>query len=172
MIEKLHRICLAGLLVLGMAASAAAGSDLPHPEGPVVLRVFGALPNTNIDGEALFDLQMLRDLPSTEFETTTIWTDGVQHFGGVSLGTLLEALGINSGSLEASALNEYLIEIPLDDAVDDGALIAYEINGKEMSVRDKGPLWIVYPYDDNPEYRSEVYYARSIWQLDTIEALP
>ncbi|RYH00603.1 oxidoreductase, partial [Salipiger sp. IMCC34102] len=38
-----------------------------------------------------------------------------------------------------------------------------------MQVRDKGPLWIVYPYDDTPEYRSEVIYSRSIWQLDRIE---
>ena len=40
-----------------------------------------------------------------------------------------------------------------------------------MSLRDKGPLWIVYPFDSNPSYSTEVTYARSIWQLDRIEVL-
>ena len=53
-----------------------------------------------------------------------------------------------------------------------GPIIAYMMNGEEMSVRNKGPLWLVYPYDLNHEYRSEVIYSRSIWQLDRIDVLP
>ena len=45
------------------------------------------------------------------------------------------------------------------------------MNGDVMLVRNKGPLWVVYPYDENPEYRSEVIYSRSIWQLDRIEVI-
>ena len=51
---------------------------------------------------------------------------------------------------------------------DGGPIIAYERNGKEMSVRSKGPLWIVYPYDSNPSYKTEAIYSRSIWQLEGI----
>ena len=40
--------------------------------------------------------------------------------------------------------------------------------GAPMSVRDKGPLWIVYPYDQNTDYQSEVVFSRSIWQLNRI----
>jgi hypothetical protein len=32
-------------------------------------------------------------------------------------------------------------------------------------VRDKGPLFIVYPYDSKPELKSQTYYGRSAWQL-------
>ena len=71
--------------------------------------------------------------------------------------------------LRATAINNYAIEIPVSDAVNEGPIIAYLMDGKKMSVRDKGPLWIVYPYDANPDYRSEVVYSRSIWQLDRIE---
>ncbi|MDP5360810.1 MAG: oxidoreductase, partial [Paracoccaceae bacterium] len=35
----------------------------------------------------------------------------------------------------------------------------------------KGPLWVVYPYDMSADYRSEVIYYRSIWQLDRIEVV-
>ncbi len=48
------------------------------------------------------------------------------------------------------------------------ALIAYARNGQPMTLRDKGPLWIVYPFDTDPMYRSEVIYANSIWQLEQI----
>ena len=41
-----------------------------------------------------------------------------------------------------------------------------------MTVRDKGPFWIIYPFDSNPDYQSEVIYSRSIWQLNRLEVLP
>ncbi|MGR3607464.1 MAG: oxidoreductase, partial [Sulfitobacter sp.] len=40
--------------------------------------------------------------------------------------------------------------------------------GSLMSRRGKGPLWIVYPYDNNPSYKTETIYSRSIWQMDRI----
>jgi hypothetical protein len=100
-----------------------------------------------------------------------LWTNGLQQFRGVLLKELVDRLKIEAGTLEASALNEYLIEIPLEDAIEGGALIAYERNGKPMSVRSKGPLWMIYPYDRDEKFRSETYYARSIWQMDLIEVL-
>ena len=41
-------------------------------------------------------------------------------------------------------------------------------DGKPMSVRDKGPLFIVFPFDENPALRSELYYGRSAWQVKSI----
>ena len=38
-----------------------------------------------------------------------------------------------------------------------------------MAVRDKGPLFIVYPYDSDEVLRSERYYNRSAWQLKSLE---
>ncbi|CAN0586856.1 unnamed protein product, partial [Ectocarpus sp. 12 AP-2014] len=63
------------------------------------------------------------------------------------------------------------VEVPVEDAVEDGPIIAYLSNGKPMSVREKGPLWIVYPYDSDPKFQTEVIYSRSIWQLDRLEAI-
>jgi hypothetical protein len=34
-----------------------------------------------------------------------------------------------------------------------------------MTVREKGPLWIVYPYDKNEKFQTEEIYARSVWSL-------
>jgi hypothetical protein len=114
---------------------------------------------------------MLEALAATTIETSTIWTDGVHSFQGVSLAVLSERLGISGTNLRALAVNDYAVEIPLSDAVENGPIIAYKMDGKTMSVRDKGPLWIIYPYDSSADYRTEVVYSRSIWQLDRIEAV-
>lgn len=115
------------------------------------------------------DLAALEAMGAAEFTTTTTWTDGEQTFRGVPLVAFLENLGVTEGTMKATAINDYAIDIPVTDAVENGPMIAFARNGELMSVRDKGPLWIVYPYDMNPDYRSEVYYSRSIWQLDRIE---
>ena len=81
----------------------------------------------------------------------------------------MKQMGVTDGTLLATAINDYTVEIPVSDAVPGGPIVAYLMDGQEMPVRDKGPLWIVYPYDSSAAYRSEVVYSRSIWQLDRIE---
>lgn len=142
--------------------------DLPAPTGEVVLTVSGDIALSNVEDTAQFDMDMLQSLPATEFVTTTTWTDGEQTFEGVSLHELLSLLGVESGAIKATAINDYAVEIPVSDAVVGGPVLAYHLNGETMSLRDKGPLWVVYPYDANADYRSEVIYARSIWQLDRL----
>jgi hypothetical protein len=87
----------------------------------------------------------------------------------VELDDLLDAIGAEGETLRAIAANDYAVDIPVADAVDGGPIIAYLRNGEAMSLREKGPLWIVYPFDSSPEYQSELIYSRSIWQLNRIE---
>lgn len=157
-------------LMVALAFPATSHADkLTTPDAEVVLTVSGAISRSNIEGTAQFDMEMLTDLDVVTFTTTTIWTDGVQEFQGVPLDVLMAQIGVTEGTILASAINDYTVEIPLTDAVEGGPIVAYLLNGDTMSVRDKGPLWVVYPYDDNADYRSEVVYARSIWQLDRME---
>jgi hypothetical protein len=160
---------------LGLPAAlmgAGAALALEPATGDVLLTVTGEIGQTNAADEARLDLDLLVELGTTEFETETIWTDGPQTFVGVELIALLAALEAEGDILRAVALNDYAVEIPVSDAVEGGPIIAFLRNGEEMSVREKGPLWLVYPYDNAPEYRAEVIYARSIWQLARIEVQP
>ena len=144
-------------------------AELAAPTGPVLLTISGAIENSNSEnGSASFDLEMLRALGSETIETSTIWTEGDQSFEGVSLSVLMDAVGATGDVLQATAINDYAVEIPAEDWVENGPIVAYYNNGEEMSVRDKGPLWVVYPYDSSPNYQTEVIYSRSIWQLDRI----
>jgi hypothetical protein len=153
------------------ATTSLAGSvaALDAAQGEVLLSITGAVTETNADHAAEFDLAMLEGFEAVEIQTTTIWTEGVQTFVGVELDDLLDAIGAEGDTLRAIAANDYAVDIPVADAIDGGPIIAYRRNGEPMSLREKGPLWIVYPFDSSPEYQSELIYSRSIWQLNRIE---
>lgn len=116
-----------------------------------------------------YDLAALKALGVESFETTTIWTEGKQTFTGVPLLALFKDIDVTQGEVNAIAVNNYAVPIPATDAVEGGPMVAFEVNGKPMSIRDKGPLWIVYPYDSKTDYQSETIYSRSIWQLDRLQ---
>lgn len=137
-----------------------------------ILTVSGAVATPAAGDTWTFEMADLKALPTETFETTTIWTEGVQTFAGVPLFVLLEHVGASGDTIRAVALNDYAVSIPTADAVEGGPIVAYARNGEEMSIRDKGPLWIIYPFDDNENYKTEEYYSRSIWQLDRIELVP
>ncbi|MBA85574.1 molybdopterin-dependent oxidoreductase [Thalassobius sp. S69A] len=165
--RPLRPLALGAALTLSLAQVALA--ELATPEGKVVLTVSGTISETNAGDTAQFDMAMLRALPAQEITTSTIWTAGDQTFVGVALKDLAQAVGAEGAILRSYAINDYSVDIPASDAIEGGPIIAYQLNGAAMSVRDKGPLWIVYPYDSASSYRTEVIYSRSIWQLDRIQ---
>lgn len=154
---------------LGLPPLPARTADMPAPEGEVLLAVGGDIARTNAGAELHLDLALLDSLPQHEFATATIWTEGVIVFRGVLLRDLLAAAGARGTALRLTALNDYEITMPVADVAEDGPLLAYRLNGKPMTVREKGPVWVVYPYDANPQYRTEQAYSRSVWQLERIE---
>ncbi|UWR22004.1 molybdopterin-dependent oxidoreductase [Sulfitobacter sp. S190] len=164
MFQTIVRFASVAALAIGLSHSALADNQ-PTP----LLSISGDITTSSGESTLALDMGMLRALPETTFETSTIWTDGVHTFTGVSLADLMAELGVEDGTLVATAINDYAVEIPVSDAVEGGPIIAYLMDGEEMTVRDKGPLWVIYPYDSNADYRSEVVYSRSIWQLDRLE---
>ena len=155
-----------------LVASTAIAAEAPKPTGEVILTVKGAIENQNPAGVYEFDMAMIKALPVVEVDTSSPWTEGVARFKGVALKDVLATVGAKGVVLSAAAINDYAVEIPVVDADVNGAFVAYEMNGAEMSVREKGPLWVLYPFDGKPELKAEEFYARSIWQLKSIEVKP
>ena len=159
----MFRTALNPLLFLLLAA-------LPLPlsaEMGLPLRVTG--PDRTV---TLFDLEALDALPQESFVTGTIWTDGQAQFSGVPLAALLDRTGIAgmADQVELVALNDYRIEIPVAEIDPNAPIIATRVDGRAMPVREKGPFWLVYPYDRDSRYRTETTFARSIWQLTQVNA--
>jgi len=166
LIGTLRGTLLGWLLALGAAPAAA----LDPPSGKAVLTLTGkvAAPN-GPDGTASFDIGVLERLPRHSFTTKTPWYSKPRKFTGVLLRDLLAAVGTAPARLNAVALNDYRVEIPLDDVARGDAMLAYLLDDEPMSVRQKGPLVIIYPFDDKPELRNAVHYSRAIWQLRALD---
>ena len=155
----------AGLPHLGRAQAAA----LPAPTGRVVLTVSGKVGHANVGARADFDMAMLERLPQVGFTTRTPWFPEPHRFSGPLLRDVLAAAGAQGTTVRAIALNDYKIEIPTEDVERFDVIAARLIDDKPMPVREKGPLFVIYPFDSRPELKAEKYYARSAWQLRTLE---
>lgn len=145
--------------------------DISAPQDEVVLTVSGEIDVTNVGDTAQFDMAMLQAMKAVTFDTTTLWTEGTRTFAGVPLAHILDLLGVEDGMILASAINDYTVEIPVDSITDTAPILAYSLDGKQMTRRQKGPLWVIYPYDSDASFRSEVVYSRSIWQLTRLEVV-
>jgi hypothetical protein len=153
------------------AALATQAAALDAPAGPVVLTVSGAVSIANRDGRAEFDMAMLERLPQRSIRTETPWYSGARTFNGPLLRDVLAAAGGKGSSLRVVALNDYRVEIPPDDPQRFDVILARQLDGKPMSVREKGPLFVMYPFDAQPQLRNSVYFSRCVWQLRAIELL-
>ena len=113
-------------------------------------------------------LDDLDAMEQVEFSTTTLWTEGEAVFSGVAVYHLLEVLELDGAVLRMSALNDYAVEMPISDLEEDAPIIATRVDGAPMPIREKGPFWVMYPFDSKPEYKTEVNYARAVWQLKSL----
>jgi hypothetical protein len=163
----------AALGLLAAAVVTVAGLDqaaaLAKPAGKPILVVCGKIGVSNAPEGARFDLAMLDALPQGRFDGETPWTKGRPVFTGPLMSAVLDAVGATGTTLRVSALNDYSADIPVADPRRYAVILATRLNGAPMSVRDKGPLWVMYPMDREPALRLETTYARSVWQVKSIE---
>ena len=139
--------------------------ELSTPTGKVLLTMSGNIENKNAAGKAVFDLASLEKLGMVSFQTTTPWYNGRTTFTGIPLQKLMDYVGAKGSVVKVTALNDYTTIIPLSDFKKYNVILAVKVNGEYMRIRDKGPLFIVYPYDSIPELNNQVYYSRSAWQV-------
>lgn len=152
-------------IAFAVGAGAAFADGLENPKGRVVLTMSGKIGETNKGKDAAFDMAMLEALPQHSFTTRTPWYDRPVKFTGPLLSDLLAATKAQGATINASAINDYTIQIPVADAKAHGIIVARLLDDQPMAVRDKGPLFVIYPFDSKAELRSSTYYERSIWQL-------
>lgn len=160
----LGRIFL-GFAFLLVVLTGAGAEPLAKPAGTPILIISGNIANTNEGQTAMFDRDMLEAIGMETVETKTPWYAGISRFEGVPLDKLMQRVGASGTSVRAVALNDYETAIPLEDFKKFDVILALKRDGNYMPVRDKGPLFIIYPYDNDAELRSQTYYARSAWQV-------
>lgn len=156
-------LAAAGLLIAGAARAADA------PDGKPLLTIIGGIQHRNGPDGLSFDLPALQKLPQLSFSTRTPWYATPRKFTGVRLRDLLAAAGAQGQVVRAVALNDYKVDIPIEDAAASDVMVAWLLDDKPMPVRDKGPLVVIYRFDDQPELRTAVHYGRAVWQLRLLD---
>jgi hypothetical protein len=155
-------VCVSGVF---SASAWAQSAPLTAPTGKVVLTVTGNISKHNAPQQAVFDLKMIEALPQHSFTTRTPWYSTPVKFTGPKLADVLAAVGAQGKDIQAVAINNYQITIPMSDAQRYPVVMAWKINDQPIPIRAKGPLFIAFPYDDDAALRTAQYYERSIWQL-------
>ena len=162
----MFRRCLVAAMAIWSVAVvlASAGSGLTKPDGTVLLRVTGLVDHVNDADGAMFDRPMLEALDWVEIETYTSFTTGPQRFAGPTLTSVLNAVSAQGAVIRATAINDYSVTIPVEHAAQHDVILAMDHNGTPMRVRDKGPIWIVYPQSER-EAEKKTFDGEMVWQL-------
>jgi hypothetical protein len=105
----------------------------------------------------------------TKLKTSTAWTAGEAEFEGVLVRDLLEAVGAAGTLVVATALKDCVASIPLRELYDYPVLLAFKMDGRDLELKDKGPIWIVYPRDQYEELNNSMVDKNWVWQLSELE---
>ena len=165
---------LAGCALAGASWTCAAAE-------PVVLRIYKQVPGNQKQAAnaaskagaaslpvASYDMAFLKSLPQHTFVTQTPWFKKPATFTGPLLRDVLSAAKVKGAVVYAVAIDEYRAQIPFSDCEQYDMILAHQLDGETLTPKNKGPLFVVYPYDSKPELQSVRFYERSIWQLKSL----
>lgn len=137
----------------------------PEIKGEPVLWVSGNISQKNTDDGAVFDEAMLNKLNIKSIWTNNHVVEQVVEYRGPTLSSLLEYVGAQGTQVKVIAWDDYVVTISISDIEKYGVLLATHEAGVRMTIDDKGPLFVVFPFKDNPELRNDFYYSLTVWQV-------
>lgn len=127
-----------------------------------------------VDRTKTLDLSIaaLEKMPQVTVVTENEFADGTVAYRGPLVRDVLAQLGMDHVTVvRLVAANDYFVDIPTEDFRNYDVILAMEADGRRLSRRDKGPLWLMYPISGHPELDDPAYLRRLIWQVVRIEAL-
>ena len=164
--KRCRRVFLS--MFFGSLVLSANAQTLSKPTGPVLVTVSGLISQRNAGDAAQFDAAMLNALPASQIVTKTPWHTAAARFAGPSLKALFNAVGAKGKSFRLTAQDRYEVSIPLEDVDSFGPVLALRMDAKELTIRSRGPVLLMYPFDSYAQIDTDVYYGRSVWQLISI----
>jgi hypothetical protein len=158
--------------LLGSMAIAALPSMASAHQPKVLLTVNGRIGRINENTADTFkftEAEFLK-LGTTSITTGTPWTP-TWVFSGPLLLDVMRVAGVTSGKLVLKTLDDYSAPIPWDDLVRYDVILAHSQDGQCSNNKAWGPLWTIYPRDQNPDaFGGPIAESRFIWQVDRIKA--
>ena len=159
--RHVHRLAIAAVLCCGLPLGARA-------EGAILTLHNHSMPGgQNSIAVSKSDLE---SLAQRIIKTSNDYVDGVAEFRGPSVQDVISLIGRSSArQARMISTNRYEVEIELAELDRFGAILAMEMNGEPLTLRDKGPIWLMYPMDSYAELSDRGFNSRLVWQLEQIE---
>lgn len=112
--------------------------------------------------------QEILSMEKNSIRTSTNWTSA-HNFSGFRVMDLLKKVGATGTHLEIHCLDDYIYTIPISDISKYGAILAYEKDGNRITIKEFGPLGLIYPRDQYPtELSGPEMDAKSTWHVTHI----
>lgn len=122
--------------------------------------------------EITLDEAALAALPQVEFETATPWTLGTHRYRGPTLKSVLAQQQVDSASaIDVAALNGYQQRVDLSLFAKVPLTLVRHQDGKPLTRRNKGPLWLLIPLSAHPEMDVSAIHNNMVWQTIRIEVV-
>lgn len=152
-------------------------SQLDNPQTKdVILTITGDIKHANqmADGassakpSAYFSLGMLQALPQHTIKTQSPWVDKPHSYKGPRVSDLLQLVEGQGKYITLTALNDFQVKVDWDLIKKFEPILAWEDDGKVMTRRGKGPLWLILPLDE-AGLRGNQYHDAMVWQLKQLQ---
>jgi len=151
------------LILATFAATIAAPLCADSPlRGPIILTISGNVSNPSrgpvgdtdkffqyndveFNEAAQFDYAALQGIGMTIIKADFPMGGDVHEYQGPLLADVLAASGASGSTITVKALDGYQVDLDLDEAIANGAVIALKRDGEPFSLGDYGPTHLVFP---------------------------
>jgi DMSO/TMAO reductase YedYZ molybdopterin-dependent catalytic subunit len=119
---------------------------------PIDLAIWTLAATGEVERPLTLSWQEFRDLPHVrevqDFHCVTTWSRYDVRWGGVPFPVIAEKAGVNPESrfVIASSGEGYTTNIPLEDCLHEGVLLADELDGEPLPLEHGGPVRLVVPH--------------------------
>ncbi|QND44433.1 oxidoreductase (plasmid) [Rhizobium lusitanum] len=164
-----------GLLLVGMWLSGDIANAATHiPKGckpDVFLTISGKIGRTTNSANNAYEMseREFLALPTSTVTTSTPWTPK-SNFTGPLLSKVLSEVGATGRTLRLTALDDFSVEVDANYLEKYGTILATSKDGVRLTIRDFGPVFVMYPRDSfREELNTPAASSYLVWQLCGID---
>ena len=164
-----------GFLLVGICLStdlANAAAHIPKAcRRDVFVTISGKIGRTTNSANNAYEMseREFLALPTSTVTTSTQWTPK-SDFAGPLLSKVLDEADAKGKKLRLVALDDFSVEVDADYLEKYGTILATSKDGVRLTIRDFGPIFVMYPRDSfREELDTPAATSYLVWQLCGIE---
>lgn len=112
-----------------------------------------------------YTLTQLQHLPQHEIRTKIPWTNETHTYRGPYLEEIFTLAKIKGEWLTLYALDHYQVSFNFKKIKMYKPILALQVDSKPLTIRTKGPIWLILPMSDYKELSAAIYNDYMIWHL-------